>query len=147
VDGRGIADAARAALARLPGQDQGAEVRAAMESALDAAAADTGAPTADRVESLGAGWTAEEALAMALYCAVAAAEDPRRALLAAVNHSGDSDSTGAICGNLVGAALGDLALPWEWVAELEGRDLVAQVSDDLVREYARTATVSGPTAG
>ena len=144
VDGRGIADAARAALARLPGQDQGAEVRAAMESALDAAAADTGAPAADRVESLGAGWTAEEALAIALYCGAAAAEDPRRALLAAVNHSGDSDSTGAICGNLVGAALGDLALPWEWVAELEGRDLVAQVSDDLVREYAHTATVSGP---
>jgi ADP-ribosylglycohydrolase len=30
-------------------------------------------------------------------------------LPAAVNHSGDSDSAGAICGNLVGASLGDLA--------------------------------------
>jgi ADP-ribosylglycohydrolase len=120
-------------------------VAVALAAALRAASADAGAPTAQRVETLGAGWVAEEALAIAVYCAVAAdPADPVTALLAAVNHSGDSDSTGAICGNLVGAALGDLALPWDWLAELEGGELVARVADDLVRECASTVSVSEP---
>ena len=35
----------------------------------------------------------------------------RHGLLLAVNHSGDSDSTGAICGNLLGTLHGETALP------------------------------------
>lgn len=57
-----------------------------------------GSPTAEKVESLGAGWVAEEALAIGVYCALATprVED---ALLLSVNQSGDSDSTPcvAIC--------------------------------------------------
>ena len=83
---------------------------------------------------------AEESLAIAVYCAAAAPDDPRAALLAAVNHSGDR--TGAICGNLVGAALGENALPSDWVRQLEGYDLVSQVADDLVTEFERTETVT-----
>ena len=64
----------------------------------------------ERVESLGEGWTAEEALAIAVYCALVA-EDVRHGLLLAVNHGGDSDSTGAVCGNLLGALHGETALP------------------------------------
>mgnify|MGYP001301478745 FL=1 len=37
----------------------------------------------------------------------------------AVNHAGDSDSTGAITGNLCGAALGMDALPVRWLEGLE----------------------------
>jgi ADP-ribosylglycohydrolase len=33
--------------------------------------------------------------------------DPSAVLVLSVHHSGDSDSIGAICGNLVGAASGD----------------------------------------
>ncbi|WP_307801083.1 ADP-ribosylglycohydrolase family protein [Microbispora triticiradicis] len=55
----------------------------------------------EKVESLGAGWVAEEALAIAVYCALAQ-PDPREALLLAVDHSGDSDSTGVVCGNILG---------------------------------------------
>ncbi|MEU9442688.1 ADP-ribosylglycohydrolase family protein [Streptomyces sp. NPDC048304] len=49
----------------------------------------------------------------------------------AVNHSGDSDSTGALCGTLIGAQYGDHALPHEWVQRVEGRPRIAVLADDL----------------
>lgn len=60
------------------------------------------APTAADVEALGGGWIAEEALAIGLYCALVG-RDFAHGVLLAVNHGGDSDSTGAIAGNLPSA--------------------------------------------
>lgn len=105
-----------------------------------------GEPSAERVASLGEGWVAEEALAIGVYCALVA-EDVRTGLLLAVNHSGDSDSTGTVCGNLLGAVHGETALPAEWVAELEGRGTVLQLADDLVLELSHGAELHGPGAG
>jgi ADP-ribosylglycohydrolase len=48
-----------------------------------------------------------------------------------VNHSGDSDSTGAIAGNLLGAMLGEAAIPPDWLAGLELRAEIIRVADDL----------------
>ncbi len=48
-----------------------------------------------------------------------------------MTHTGDSDSTGAICGNLLGTALGEDALPARWLDVLEMRDVIGQVADDL----------------
>ncbi|MBE3011711.1 ADP-ribosylglycohydrolase family protein [Microbispora sp. NEAU-D428] len=107
---------------------EGGETAAALRSALDLAAA--GAPSAEQVERLGGGWVAEEALAIAVYCALAA-PDPRTALLLAVNHSGDSDSTGAICGNILGAWHGAEALPAEWAAVVEGRGTITDIAGDF----------------
>ncbi|MFJ8043547.1 ADP-ribosylglycohydrolase family protein [Kitasatospora sp. NPDC096147] len=90
-----------------------------------------GPPSAEAVERVGLGWIAEECLAIAVYCALAT-DDPRSALLLAVNHSGDSDSTGAVCGNLVGALYGAAALPADWLAVVEGRELVAGSADALL---------------
>jgi ADP-ribosylglycohydrolase len=58
------------------------------------------------------------------------------ALRLAVTHSGDSDSTGAIAGNILGAMLGTAALPPEWLVRVELADLIATVADDLVAAYA-----------
>lgn len=110
------------------------ETTTALLAALDLAA--DGAPTAEKVESLGAGWVAEEALALGVYCALAE-PDAAQALLLAVNHSGDSDSTGSICGNLLGAWHGDTGLPHDWVARVEGRYRIAALADDLAAECAR----------
>ncbi|MEU1400799.1 ADP-ribosylglycohydrolase family protein [Streptomyces sp. NPDC005728] len=118
-------------LACHPGHE---ETTAALREALDLAA--QGSPTAEKVESLGAGWVAEEALAIGVYCALAA---PRveEALLLSVNHSGDSDSTGSLCGNLLGARHGDVGLPHTWVERVEGRATIAALADDLAAECAR----------
>ncbi|MFB9635352.1 ADP-ribosylglycohydrolase family protein [Streptomyces spiralis] len=115
-------------LARYPGHE---ETTAALEQALDLAA--QGSPTPERLERLGGGWIAEEALAIGVYSALAV---PRvaDALLLAVNHSGDSDSTGSVCGNILGARHGDHGLPHAWVAQVEGRDRIAALADDLAAE-------------
>jgi ADP-ribosylglycohydrolase len=104
------------------------ETVSAIEAACDLARNES--PTPDAVEQLGGGWIAEEALAIALFCALAA-PSPRDALTLAVTHSGDSDSTGAICGNVLGAAGGVGALPADLLNSVEARGLIEDVADDL----------------
>ncbi|WP_157489027.1 ADP-ribosylglycohydrolase family protein [Pseudofrankia sp. DC12] len=156
LDGSSVLDAARSALTHAEDEPAGGEVAAALRRALGAAAEITAGATgrgldavtvAGQVEALGAGWVAEEALAIAVFCAVVGADDPAGALLAAVNHSGDSDSTGSICGNLVGAAAGIDALPEDWLAELEGAGVVRDIADDLVREITGSADVADRWGG
>jgi ADP-ribosylglycohydrolase len=106
------------------------ETLAAVKAAV--ALASSARPTPENVERLGQGWVAEEALAIALFCALTA-RSFRDGVLAAVNHSGDSDSTGAITGNILGAALGVRAIPRAWLARLELRDVVETVGDDIYR--------------
>jgi ADP-ribosylglycohydrolase len=98
------------------------------------AVARRGLPGAEDIESrLGEGWVGDEALAIAVSCALAA-PDARSAVVAAVNHSGDSDSTGSICGNLVGARYGEAAIPARWLEQLDAGDLVDAVAGDVVLE-------------
>lgn len=106
-----------------------------------------GHPSPEKVESLGAGWVAEEALAIAVYAALAQPRDLRAALLLAANHSGDSDSTAAICGNLLGAALGEEALPSDWLADLEARELITELADDLALEILDRSPVESAESG
>jgi hypothetical protein len=56
-----------------------------------------------------------------------------QALIAAVNHAGDSDSTGAITGNILGAAIGYDAIPQKFKDDLELHDVILHMADDLYR--------------
>lgn len=76
----------------------------------------------DNIRSLGEGWVGEEAVGIALYCALRHNDDFSAALRAAVNHDGDSDSTGAICGNILGAIWGYDRIPYIWKENLELHD-------------------------
>ncbi|WNE95936.1 ADP-ribosylglycohydrolase family protein [Streptomyces luomodiensis] len=163
LDGESLEGAALRALellARYPGHE---ETTAVLRKAVDLAA--EGEPTAEKAESLGGGWVAEEALAIAVYSALARTPaqqilygpggkisyepaPPRTpvqaALLLSVNHSGDSDSTGAICGNLLGAHHGDLRLPPSWLARIEGRATIAELADDFAAEFHRSVELYEP---
>lgn len=88
----------------------------------------------DAFIKLGEGWVAEEALAIGLWSSLLNSTDTRQALLDAVNHSGDSDSTGAIAGYIVGAANGVESIPKEWLEHLELRDLIEEQVNDLLKE-------------
>ncbi|WP_033436629.1 ADP-ribosylglycohydrolase family protein [Saccharothrix sp. NRRL B-16314] len=93
-------------------------------------------PTPEVIETaLGGGWVGEEALAIAVLAALAA-RDLADGLLLAVNHSGDSDSTGALCGNLLGARDGVEAIPPHWLSDLELRDVVERLSGEAVAAFA-----------
>ncbi|PRY87092.1 ADP-ribosylglycohydrolase family protein [Mongoliibacter ruber] len=83
------------------------------------------------IKSLGEGWVAEEALAISLLCALHYPNDFKKAVLTSINHSGDSDSTGAITGNLVGLIVGKNQIPQEWIDNLMCREIVEEVAHDL----------------
>ena len=97
------------------------------------ALAENGKPDVTNIELIGGGWTGEEALAIALYCAVRHFDNFEEALIAAVNHAGDSDSTGAIIGNILGAAIGYEAVPQFFLDDLELHDVILHMADDLYR--------------
>lgn len=106
--------------------DGGTETADAIRSALDAPR--DGQP--ETVEMLGGGWTADEALAIGLYAALAT-KDFEGGLRCAVTHSGDSDSTGAIAGTLLGLIYPDQTLQHSWGKVVECRDLIATIAADL----------------
>ncbi|PCH75205.1 MAG: ADP-ribosyl-(dinitrogen reductase) hydrolase [Rhodobacteraceae bacterium] len=85
---------------------------------------------AETVETLGGGWIAEEALAISLYACLCA-ENLEHGLTIAVTHSGDSDSTGAIAGNLLGLMFPDQVFAHRWAGQVECRDLIARIAHDL----------------
>ena len=82
-------------------------------------------------DELGGGWVAEETAAIAIYCALTYFGNFERAMIAAVNHAGDSDSTGAVTGNLLGAAIGYDAIPQFYKDDLELHDVILHIADDL----------------
>ena len=86
------------------------------------------------IHELGEGWVAEEALAIAVFCALRHQNDFSAGVIAAVNHKGDSDSTGAIAGNILGAHLGYAAIDDKWKKNLELSDVILELSGDLCRK-------------
>lgn len=104
----------------------GAETRDAILRGLQTPA--DGRP--ETTEQLGGGWTAEEALSIAIH-ACRCARDLEHGLIVAVTHSGDSDSTGAIAGNALGLMFPGQARSHRWAAQVECRDLIERLAMDL----------------
>lgn len=81
------------------------------------------------------GWDGDEALAIG----VLAARKHRRDLVAACTfaayHDGDSDTTASIAGALVGAMLGDEAIPETWRDKLEFSAELHQRAEEIVRRH------------
>ncbi|MEU9872070.1 ADP-ribosylglycohydrolase family protein [Actinomadura sp. NPDC048021] len=139
VHGAALADALRVAMAELRKHAGHEETSAALEKAL---ALPLSGPAPERLESLGGGFTGPEALAIAVHAALAAEaaggyplEIVPRGMLLAVNHSGDSDSTGAVCGNLLGARYGSRAVPEHWRAGVEAAGTIAVLAEGSAVEF------------
>ena len=99
------------------------------------ALAENDAPDHVNVKAIGGGWTADETLAIAVYCTVKYYGDFEKAVVAAVNHGGDSDSTGAVLGNILGAAVGYNAIPQHFKDNVELHDVTLHIADDLWRGH------------
>ena len=113
----------------LKTQDDHEETLAAINLAVRLAG-DSG-DSDNHLSQLGQGWVAEEALAIAIYCALRS-DSFEEGVTLAVNLTGDSDSTGAIAGNLLGALYGVEAIPKRWLEPLELREVITAVADDLL---------------
>jgi len=66
---------------------------------------------------------------------LAAGDDFRKGVLLSVNHSGDSDSTGSITGNILGALYGLDIIPENWLIDLELNDLIGEITGDLFDQF------------
>jgi ADP-ribosylglycohydrolase len=126
--GAKLSDALFTSLHTLKEQRDHEETSELLEQAISLAVRHPAEPKV--LASLGEGWVAEEALAISVYCALSTNHFEQGVILA-VNHDGDSDSTGAITGNLLGAALGLGAVPAHLLEDLELRDVIEEVADDL----------------
>ncbi|MFN8541528.1 MAG: ADP-ribosylglycohydrolase family protein [Thermomicrobiales bacterium] len=141
VAGRELGEAIGVARGLLVARSAHRECLGAVDGAVRLAR--EGAEVHEAIGQLGEGWVGEEALAIALFCALTA-EDFADGVIKAVNHSGDSDSTGAIAGNLLGALLGEGAIPARWLERLELRGAIGAVAGDLYRHFGNSdvATLS-----
>ena len=88
----------------------------------------------EAIRNLGQGWVAEETLAIAIYCSLKYSDNFDKALIASVNHSGDSDSTGSVTGNIVGAYLGLKGIPQKYLDNLELKEVICEIADDLYND-------------
>ena len=109
-----------------------------LEELIDRAVdlAENDRPDVENIHRLGEGWVGDEALVIALYCALKYEHDFDRGIIASVNHRGDSDSTGAITGNILGAIHGYDSMNEKWKTNLELKDVLLEMADDLAREDA-----------
>ena len=109
---------------------------------------------AEAIRQLGEGWTAEETWAISLYCTLCHIDSMKDAIIAAVNHNGDSDSTGSVTGNIMGAIYGYETIKNERLFCPEGKcfeetlelhDIILALADDLysgciISEYSSIDT-------
>ncbi|UCZ92518.1 ADP-ribosylglycohydrolase family protein [Gordonia sp. WA4-43] len=129
VSETGMREAIDVACGMLRQRPDHAETLRAITLAVELA--ETELPHAEAIAQIGQGWIAEEALAIGIYAALVAVEFEEGVVLA-VNHDGDSDSTGAIAGNLLGAQFGKDAIPAHLLEPLELKEVLSEIAGDLV---------------
>lgn len=133
IEGQHLKSAIEETLSVLSKKDGSDECMEKINLALELVESNFSDQTA--IQMIGEGWVAEETLGIAVYCAMKHCDDFKRALIAAVNHDGDSDSTGAVTGNILGAYLSIEAIPEDWVRDVELSEAITQLSDDLMSGF------------
>lgn len=88
----------------------------------------------EAINQIGEGWVAEETFAIAIYSCLKYQNSFDNAVICSVNHDGDSDSTGAVTGNIMGAYLGYNSIPKYYVDNLELKDVIYEIAEDLATE-------------
>lgn len=91
---------------------------------------------------LGGGWVAEETVAIAIFCVLRHIGDFEACVVSAVNHGGDSDSTGAVAGNIIGAILGYTDIPAKYTETLQLHNLMISMANDLTLHEGRIRKIS-----
>ena len=129
VNGKNVDEAVTATLKTLEKYDNHEPVTNLMKQAQKLAKSEVNPE--DAIKQLGEGWVGDEAIAISSYCAMKEPENFAKAVKMAVNHSGDSDSTGAILGNILGAHLGIEKIPSKWLKKVELSDELGQLAKDL----------------
>lgn len=141
IDGYTLVDAAHSIIRILENKCDAQETVEAIEQALQLAKSHM--THSHAIQLMGEGWIAEEALAISLYCAIVA-KDFNQLMTISVSHDGDSDSTGAIAGNLWGVIHGIGNIDESLVSQVELGELIRHISKDLF-EFPKSEQFFDPT--
>jgi ADP-ribosylglycohydrolase len=131
IEGKKLEEAIERSIGTLTTYDGHEETLSFVHRALTLSASKN--PVEDSIAAIGEGWVGEEALAIALYCSLKFTHDWTSGTLAAINHSGDSDSTGSITGAILGTLLGVDAIPKKWVRGVENAEKIQKIAEGLFR--------------
>ena len=134
INGKSLEVSLNTSFELLKELDKNNETTLALKNAIELA--NTDIDTSKAIKQLGEGWIAEEALAIAVYCSLKE-NDFKKALRIAVNHDGDSDSIGSICGNILGAKEGMKVITQSWLSQIELKELIIDIAKKLyqVNDY------------
>lgn len=133
IEGEELEQAVKGTMKKLESYSDHQECREKIALALDLSK--QGFTNYRAITKIGEGWVAEEALGIGIYCALKYEGNFKKALTAAVNHDGDSDSTGAITGNIAGAYQGISNIPGNWIDKIELKNVLVLIADDLLKDY------------
>ena len=97
------------------------------------------------VQELGEGWTGDEALAVGIHAALAG-KDFKDAIRIAATHSGDSDSTASIAGQILGARDGSGCVPTPWFAGLDLGGIVRSEAAAFIQALGQDPDPASGTA-
>jgi ADP-ribosylglycohydrolase len=127
--GQGLAQSVKQAIISLEGVEGSEETIAKLQEAMRLAREERSPESC--IGNIGEGWVGEEALAIGVFCALRA-KDIEEGICMAVNITGDSDSTGSIAGNILGAMHGCDSIPNRWLDNLELKDTIRNMAEDLI---------------
>ena len=129
IEGKGLIEAVEHSKERLRTYNEHEEVLEKIELAQELAMSDNAVE--ECISIIGEGWVGEEALGISLYCSLKYPGNLEKGMVAAVNHSGDSDSTGAITGAILGTLNGIEGIPNRWVREVEDSKKIKRIAEEM----------------
>jgi ADP-ribosylglycohydrolase len=141
LQGKDLREAIADAQAELPSCEEHDEMSDWLERTLAFADQGREAVTPESIDEFGGGWVGEEALAISLVCALVA-DDFSDGVKLAVNHSGDSDSTGQIAGAILGLQHGAEGIPARALEELELREAIDELAGELHDRFGAKETLT-----
>jgi len=129
IEGKTLAEAIDLCIGQLIKYDEHSETLEKIELAQKLSVSQKSIE--ESIQTIGEGWVGEEALAISVYCSLKFSDNWGRGTLVAVNHSGDSDSTGSITGAILGTLLGVELIPGKWVRDVEESGRIKRIANDM----------------
>jgi ADP-ribosylglycohydrolase len=133
VEGKGLQDAIELSIEQLADFENHQDLLKHIETALELFM-DQG-PLEESIPQLGKGVEAAEVLSTGIFCSLKFSSDFPDGIQAAVNHSGNSSSTGLVSGAILGTILGNEAIPEKWISGLEDSQEIIEIAEDMFRVF------------
>lgn len=140
IEVRSLQDAVEMSIEQLVAFDNHQDLLKYVEKALEEF--NNKEPIEESIQRLGEGVTATDVLAIGLCCALKCVSDFQEGVLASVNHSGMSTSTGMVTGAILGTMLGSEAIPKKWISDLENSKEINVIAEDMYKVFKLGERVS-----